>query len=73
MWFQVVLQIFHCQKTGNRFLAVLTLPGKNRHSVIAKIEIAISMILSDAATLLHNGFNNAWWYNHSSLIVEQDT
>ena len=70
LWYRVVLQICHCQNTENRALAVLTLPDKIRHSAVAKIEIAISMILSDGATLLHNGFNNAWWYNRTSLIVE---
>ena len=72
-WVRVVLQIYHCYDSDHRPLAVLTLPDKIRHGKATKIEITISTIFGDrSADLLHDSVNNAWWYDYTPFVVEQD-
>ena len=66
-----VLQILCRWAAGYRRLGVLTLPDKIRHREIAKIEISISLVLSDGVNVGHYGFYNAWWHDDAALIVEQ--
>ena len=66
-----VLQIFHRWVADYRHLCVLTLPDKIRHREVAKVEISISLVLSDGIGVGRYRFQDAWRDNNTPFVVEE--